>query len=110
MLSPRGVVSATHAPSHLSSVPRDTRNAIIMCDRCHHALERKQLPQFAIANGFAIGQLPEHLRNASSLEFALVRSAHSARLVRVASVALISRLVSVRLSLRVVVTGELCVS
>ncbi len=77
MLSPRGV-SRRDEHNEVTDAGDDGRLCLNVCHSCHSAIpevkndhsqtRRKFLhgnykpPKFAIANGFAIGQLPEHLR------------------------------------------------
>ncbi len=77
MLSPRGV-SRRDEHNEVTDAVDDGRLCLNVCHSCHSAIpevkedhsqtRRKFLhgnykpPKFAIANGFAIGQLPEHLR------------------------------------------------
>lgn len=65
LLSRRGVVS----------IPSEgLTGSIQVCKRCNSSLRRKQEgkeakpPQFSIANGFAIGELPLHLKGATDVE------------------------------------------
>ena len=67
LLSPRGVSRGGNGIK------------LSICSTCFSSLWEQRFsgpPKFSIANGFAIGQLPEKLRGATVTELALVKKLH----------------------------------